>query len=180
MLFGFKSHHDAFYPQAVGLAVITTYFPPSCLHPPHITAQGWLQVCWSCSFWPILNGFPLKYIQKDDGMIYQKASRSNRKLSVTLDGCNWARTGMAMAYIPESWQGAGVWRTSMSSSPLSESSVCHSLSPSVTPQRAVAAHSPLMHPPILATVALPSLTCSATQKGNMSSFSPHTELKRPH
>lgn len=47
-----------------------------------------------------------------------------------------------MAPVPESWRGAGVWRTSMSSSPVSESHVCHSLSPSVTPQSAVATHSP--------------------------------------
>lgn len=84
-----------------------------------------------------------------------------------------------MAYIPASWRGAGVWRTSMSSSPLSESSVCHSLSPSVTPQSAVATHSPLMHLSILAMMAKPSLTYSAPQKGNMSSFSSHMALKRP-
>ena len=46
-----------------------------------------------------------------------------------------------MAHVPASWRGAGVWRASMSSSPLSESSVCRSLSPSVTPQSAVATHS---------------------------------------
>lgn len=42
-------------PQAAGLAAFTRYFPPSCFHPPHLTAQGWLQVCLSCSFWPSFN-----------------------------------------------------------------------------------------------------------------------------
>lgn len=45
-------------PQAAGLALTTLNFPPSCFHPPHLTTQGWLQVCLSCSFWPILIGFP--------------------------------------------------------------------------------------------------------------------------
>lgn len=85
-----------------------------------------------------------------------------------------------MADIPEPWRGAGVWRTSRSSSPLSESSVCHSLSPSVTPQSAVATHSPHMHLSILAMMAKPSLTYSVPRRGNMSSFSSHTVLKRPH
>lgn len=71
-----------------------------------------------------------------------------------------------MAQIPEPWREAGVWRTSMSSSPLSESSVCYSLSPSVTPQSAVATKSPHMHLSILAMMACRSITHSViTSKG---------------
>lgn len=72
----------------------------------------------------------------------------------------------AMAVVPEWWRGAGVWRTSMSSSPRSESSVCCSLSPSVTPQSAVATHSPLMHLSILAIcgTTLPHILSSSNRK----------------
>ncbi|XP_010794904.1 caspase recruitment domain-containing protein 14-like [Notothenia coriiceps] len=45
--------------------------------------------------------------------------------------------------------------SSMSSSPLSELSVCHSLSPSVTPQSATATHSPHMHLSFLAMMPCP-------------------------
>lgn len=70
-----------------------------------------------------------------------------------------------MAVIPESSQGAGIWRTSMSSSPLSESSVCHSLSPSVTPQSAMATHTPLMHLSILAMMAITPPHILSTSRG---------------
>lgn len=63
---------------------------------------------------------------------------------------------------PEPGWGAGVWRSSMASSPLSERSVCHSPPPSVTPQSAVDEHSPLcpasLHP------AIPSHTLHFKQK----------------
>lgn len=62
---------------------------------------------------------------------------------------------------------------------LSESSVCHSPSPSVTPQSAADTQSPLMHLSILAVVAYDSLTYSPLQKDSVSSSSPETVLKRP-
>lgn len=62
---------------------------------------------------------------------------------------------------------------------LSESSVCHSPSPSVTPQSAADTQSPLMPLSILAVVAYDSLTYSPLQKESMSSSSPETVLKRP-
>lgn len=62
---------------------------------------------------------------------------------------------------------------------LSESSVCHSPSPSVTPQSAADTQSPLMHLSILAVVAYDSRTYSPLQKESMSSSSPETGLKRP-
>lgn len=67
----------------------------------------------------------------------------------------------------------------MPSSPLSERSVCHSPSPSVTPQSAAATQSPLMHLSIPATMARRSLTWSPLQKEDMSSYSPYMVLKRP-
>lgn len=73
----------------------------------------------------------------------------------------------------------GCGETSMPSSPLSERSVCHSPSPSVTPQSAAATQSPLMHPSIPATMARRSLTWSPLQKEDMSSCSPYMVLKRP-
>lgn len=66
----------------------------------------------------------------------------------------------------------------MPSSPLSERSVCHSPSPSVTPQSAAAIQSPLMHLSIPAMMARRSLTWSPLQKEDMSSCSPYMVLKR--
>lgn len=62
---------------------------------------------------------------------------------------------------------------------LSESSVCRSPSPSVTPQSAADTQSPLIRLSILALVAHHSLTYSPLQKESMSSSSPETMLKRP-
>lgn len=84
-----------------------------------------------------------------------------------------------MAAVPASWQGTGVWRTGMSSSLLSESSVCCLLSPSVTPQSAMATHSLFIHFSILPITAYFTLTYSTPQRGNMSPSSPHIVLKGP-
>lgn len=103
-------------PQAAWLAVTIIYFPPFCFYPPHLTAQGWLQVFLSRFLAPFKSGFPLKYFQKDGGTMYPKASRSNQKLCVSLDGCNWKRMGRAWLTSQSHGGGAGVWRTGMSSS----------------------------------------------------------------
>lgn len=71
-------------------------------------------------------------------MNLKEASRSNQRCHVSLDGWKWARTGGTL--------GAGCSPTVLMGSPClekrRESSVCCSLSPSVTPQSAVLTHSP--------------------------------------
>lgn len=101
------------------------------------------------------NWVPPMQIQKDNKTWDQEACRRTSLCS------SWClllnKGGKGMAQIPEPWREAGVWRTSMPSSPLSESSVCYSLSPSVTPQSAVATR---MHLSILAMMACRSITHS--------------------
>lgn len=155
-------------PQATVLAVTSLYFPPSTAH--------WFQVCFSCSFWAVSIGFPpdVDPERQRDDVSRSLQIKSNQKLCVPIDGFNWARMGQGMAHIPESWsvENQYVFLSSL------RELCCHSLSPSVTPQSAVATQSPLTHLSILAMMAYRSLAYSPLQKENMSSYSPQTVLKK--
>lgn len=68
----------------------------------------------------------------------------------------------------------------MASHLLSESFVCRSLSPSVTPQSAAATHSPLMHFSILAIMVQPLPPTLITSKGeHVNILSSHSAKKAP-
>lgn len=175
MSFDFKGCNEAFHPTSNSIGCNYNIFSTLLLSP---STAHWFQVCFSCSFWAILIGFPpdVDPERQRDDVSRSLQIKSNQKLCVPLDGFNWARMGQGMAHIPESWsvENQYVFLSSL------RELCCHSLSPSVTPQSAMATQSPLTHLSILAMMAYRSLAYSPLQKENMSSYSPQTVLKRPH
>lgn len=175
MSFGFKGCNEAFHPTSNSIGCNFTIFSTLLLSP---STAHWFQVCFSCSFWAVSIGFPpdVDPERQRDDVSRSLQIKSNQKLCVPIDGFNWARMGQGMAHIPESWsvENQYVFLSSL------RELCCHSLSPSVTPQSAVATQSPLTHLSILAMMAYRSLAYSPLQKENMSSYSPQTVLKRPH
>lgn len=138
-------------PQAEGLALFSHLLPPQFL--PHWTGltSGMLVLLFLAHLnWVSPEVPPERW--KDD-----PSTNEIKYIAFffSLDACNCVRVGRAWLTSHSHGGGAGVWRTSMSSSSLSECSVCCSLTPSVTPQSAVDTHSPLMHLSILALLSAP-------------------------
>lgn len=150
----------------------------SCASIHRLTAQSWFHVCMSCSFWTFYWVSPWN-ISKTMVMMYHNGSGLNQRRCVPLcayTGRRWAGHGWRPRVIAGSWslEKRHVFLSSLREPCLPLAiTVCHAT------VSAMATHSPLMHPSILAIMAQPYLTYSTPQRGNMSSLSPHPPLKRP-